>query len=169
MSSLDALLNSEFAMLALTVGTPDALASIFRSRPEIEAIRQALSEGALGIEEIREFVSTLVQQFQPNQKFSYDYVLGALAVALENIPGKFADGFLNDLSSLSVREIPLSPRIARIAISERNRQLIQTTSKFFTLPIPAQMQRGLAIEPIREYRPFRVPTGGSEEPNMFAH
>lgn len=133
MDKLKALANREILELGIVISTPDALAAILKRRPEVADLRHAVDEGSVTWRDLREFVAALFRKFTPAKKFVGDVCLCALAVALETQPSAEAEGFLQELSRIRIRELPMSPRVATIALRNRSHILTRTTTSEFTL------------------------------------
>lgn len=154
MSVLHQLRNESFETVAGSISTGEGLRDFLSQRPEVLNVRRALETGSIVLEEIQLFVQHLLQQFRANERFADDYVLAALAVVLESFPGRFADDFLCDLSALHIREIPLAPRVARLAMRQREASVPGITWRNMLLPAPEPKEQ----QPT-EWKP--LPTSGT--------
>jgi hypothetical protein len=123
MKNLDCLLAEEFLQFGAVVSTAEALHEALRRRPEVSELRSAIGIQAIDSKAVEEFTRSLVQKIQLGHRSSYDVVFAALAVIYEAMPGPFATKYLNKLAGLRVAELPISPRVARIASSVRARRV----------------------------------------------
>ena len=87
--------------------------------PEVRRVITSLDMRLLKENCLRQFVSTLMAEFRPGQRFLYDVALAALAVSLERRPTEFADEYLRDLAKLNLAEMPVSIRMARECLKHR--------------------------------------------------
>lgn len=133
---LSALGSDDILELGMVVSTPEALAVLLKRRPEVLELRRTLDRGSLTLGQLRHFVANVVQRFEPGKKFVGDVTLCALAVALESHASRFAEDYLRELSCLQLGELPMSPRVARVALRSRARLLSGTTVSRFKLSEP---------------------------------
>ena len=68
------------------------VASLLAAHAEVREIREALRQGAITEETIREFVSSLLAGFRVGQRFEHEMALAALAVVLERRANRFCRG-----------------------------------------------------------------------------
>lgn len=136
MSILDELQNESLEMASSSISTAEGLRDFLSRRPEVLELRRALAAGGIVIDDLRIFVQHLLRDFRANEKFTGDYVLAAIAAALESFPGAFADEYLSDLASIHIREIPLAPRVARLAMQQRETSVSEATCREKILSIP---------------------------------
>lgn len=130
---LSALGNDDILELGMVVSTPEGLAVLLKRRPEVLDLRRALDRGSITLGQLRHFVATIVRRFEPGKRFVGDVTLCALAVALESHATRFAEDYLRELSRLELGELPMSPRVARVALRSRARLLSGTTVSKFRL------------------------------------
>ena len=99
-------------------------------RPEVAALRSARRSGALSDSQIESFIEAVLKSFRPGEILDADTSLAALAVALCTESNAFVETMLNDLGALRIREMPLSPRIARACLASRANQPKLITNRF---------------------------------------
>jgi hypothetical protein len=129
---LEQLKSEEFAVSAAFLSTPASLRRFLARSGEVAAIRQALREGAIAEDSIRQFVSSLLQDFRRGERFQHELAVSALAVALEARATGFAEEFLRDLSRLRLAEMSLCSLVASECLKDRV-SLAQNTAKVFEL------------------------------------
>lgn len=127
---LDKLRSEEFALSVGFLSTAAPLRRFLVKRSEVAAIRQALAQGAITDDVLRRFVSGLMSDLRPGERFAHELTLAALAVALESRATDFAEEFLHDLASLRVAEMGLCIRVARECLKRRT-SLINNRSRSF--------------------------------------
>lgn len=130
---LDALTNEDIADLAMVVATPEALATLLKRRHEVIEVRRAFDRGSITSDEVRHFISHTLGRFEAQKKFAGDIILSALAVALETNASEFAEEYLQELSRLKLRELPMSSRVANAALRSRGKVLSSKTTRKFRL------------------------------------
>lgn len=114
---------------AATISTAQGLRSFLRARAEVVGIRKALSSGELTPVQLKVFVRDLLRGFTSGRKFTDEIILAVIAVAVETLPGSFADEYLRELAALKVGEIPLAPRVAALALVERQLRVAGLTER----------------------------------------
>ena len=154
MRELDDLRSVPFQDLASSISTAEGLRAFLTSRPEVLSLRRAVATEAVGAQELREFIRTLLLGFTPNRKFADDVSIAAVAVAVETHPASFAQEFLDVLGQLVAAEIPLAPRVARICLRERRRRVSGMTTRQLTISNPVPGPWG----PPSEHHPVAVST-----------
>jgi hypothetical protein len=136
-------------LLDLTVGVASvgAVVQILRSCSLVKDVTLEFAENTIDLGDVRSFVSEVLSAFRPGVAFSGDVTLAALAVALARIPG--AESILQQLSAVSVRELTLSPRVARLILEERAQSLVATTTASLELSVsvPQIGQKAVARQP----------------------
>jgi hypothetical protein len=150
MRVLDALKNSsELIEIALTISTPEALVNFLKHRTEVFDVRRAVENGAVKFAEIDFFVRSLFGEFEKGKKFLGDIIISALAISLELIPARDAESFLYELAQLRLSELPMSSRVAKIAIHNRNVMIGGLTFRKFRItdPLPLTHNPQLWIPP----------------------
>ncbi len=133
MSALDTLRNDSFEQAAHSISTAEGARAFLGARREVIDIRRALTEGSITTDDVRAFVRELLTDFKGGKRFSGDLVLAAIAVAVESLPGQFADNFLKDLSMVEASETPLAPRVAVLALHQRQQSLTGVTLREMTI------------------------------------
>jgi hypothetical protein len=143
---LSDLTSDDFVVAAGMFAAPNALRRFLLRRPEIADIRNGLRDGAITEATIRDFVATLMKDFQPGKRFENELALAALAVALEKRPTDFAEEFLLDLAKLKLAEIPLCIRVARECLKQRI-FVSQNIYRVFSVlrPMPSQIKTILVV------------------------
>lgn len=137
---------------ALCISTAEGLRTFLGSRPEVLEVRRAFKAEAIHADDIRSFVDDMFVDFARGSRFHGEVVIAAIAVAVETLPVRFAQSFLEDLARVRISELPLAPRVARLSIQERDKRLSQLTVRDMTLSEPVPETGG----PIHELRPERV-------------
>ena len=125
---LDRLASEEFALAAGFLSTPSSLRQSLRHAKEVHEIHDALKQGAIDDDTLREFVSRLMQDFRRGERFPHQLALAALAVAVERRPTDFAEEFLHDLARLQIAELSTAIRMARECLKHRT-SVAATTAK----------------------------------------
>ena len=133
MSPLKSLNTDTFRALASSISGADGLYDYLSNCREVLALKHALFNETVTTNDIETFVRAKSTKFRPGRKFSEDIVLAAVAVALSTFPGKFADKFLTQLSSINAREMPLAPRVSGLALKQRATSVATVTTRNFTL------------------------------------
>ncbi len=116
---LEDLKSDEFELSVGFLSTASALRRFLGRTGEIAAVRQALKEGAITEDTIRQFVSVLTRDVCIGSRLPYEIAIAALTVALETRTTDFAEEFLRDLSSLELAEMSLCIRVARECLKHR--------------------------------------------------
>ena len=129
---LDQLTSEEFAVSVGFLSTASALRRFLARSKEVADIRDALRQGAITEETLRRFVSSLLQEFRPGERFQHELAVAALAVALEQRGTDFAEEFLRDLSRLQRNEMGLCTLLARECLKQRT-SLTKDRGKVFVL------------------------------------
>lgn len=150
MSVLDGLRSESLETASSSISTAEGLRDFLSRRLEVLELRRTLATGGIVIDDVRNFVQHLLQDFRPNEKFAGDYILAAIAVALESFPGAFADEYLSDLASLHIREMPLAPRVARLAVQQRETSVSEATwrEKILSIPDVRELRQPTEWKPI---------------------
>jgi hypothetical protein len=128
---LHELISNSFVLSVGFLSTPVALRRLLLRSKEVREIRNALRQGAISEETIRQFVSSLLAGFRVGQRFEHEMALAALAVVLERRATDLAEEFLLDLAKLKLAEMPLCIRVARECLKHRV-TMTQNTSKDFS-------------------------------------
>lgn len=129
MTALLALLRGDLVASAFLLSTAEATRAFLRARPEVVALRAALTSGEITEADVRRFVNDLLGKFHRGTKFPGEILLAAIAAAVETLPGAFAEEYLHDLARLRIREISIAPRVARLSLSHRSNVLVGTTDR----------------------------------------
>ena len=131
-NELMSLRDDEFLAVLGCVSNPRALINALRSSEQVRNVRRSVSSGGLDESRIRQFVSSLLNEFRPGQLFPWDLTLAALAVVLEGRQTAFAEEYVHDLARLDLIELPRSSRVAREVVTLRLR-LPKYESRFFVI------------------------------------
>jgi len=116
---LEELTSEDFAVRLAFLSTGSALRACLQKTREVAAVRDALRQGAITEQTIRQFVSHLMKDFIIGEHYAHQYALAALCVAIERRPTAFAEKFLDDLSDLQLAEMSLCIRVARECLKHR--------------------------------------------------
>lgn len=129
MSIPRAILSPEFEAAAVA-GTPRVIRLRLLASPEVQEIVRGYREGVITAGDIRELVNSLLRDHINEEVFPFQVALSALAVALEPFRDSFAEEYLLDLASLSVRGFELCSRVAKISLALRNLQIVNEPRDF---------------------------------------
>lgn len=124
MNVLDELLGEEIQTEGFAISTATALRIFLQQREEVRDLREALRSNRVTPTHITEFVEELLQSFRKGEKFEDELALAAIAVSLENYSVQFAEEYIQDLANLSIKEMPLAPRVARLCLANRHNNII---------------------------------------------
>jgi hypothetical protein len=138
--SLEYLRSIDLLQSTLHVATVEALVEVLRADPVLTELRKWLSSHAIDPTAVDAFVRELLGGIQIGRRSAYDVSLAAMAVMLERRPGPHADTYLKNLSKLNIRELPMSPRVARQCLSFR--------SSFFTTNTVRKGRLGTGAPPM---------------------
>jgi hypothetical protein len=116
---LSSLLDPDFSAIVGSLPTPAAVRRYLARSPQIAELRQALTTGELTEEATKEFVNTLMTDFQRGTSFSHEPALSAICVAFETRETNFADEYITDLARLELAELATAIRVARLSLEER--------------------------------------------------
>ena len=116
---LERLKSEDFDLSVGFLLPPRALRSQLQARQEVQDVIAALVNGGLKEHTVREFVTSLMGDFQNGERLPHDLTLAALAVALETRPTEFAREYLQDLADLDVAEMSSSIHVARECLKRR--------------------------------------------------
>lgn len=114
------LISGNFTSQYSVLGTAESLEAQLSDSLEVDALRDSLSSEVISEATLRDFVETLVSEHALVSEhvagvlFPFDTTFCALAVALKEWAGQFAEEFLCDLSRIDPREFPMSARVAKI-------------------------------------------------------
>lgn len=115
--------------LGTVVSNADTLAALLRKHPEVKRARQMLALTHAAPRDVEALVAELARSVRPGRRFYGDTALAAIAVVLEHSPGQFAENILSSMARVNAAELPMTPRIARIALRIRNTRFAKTTMK----------------------------------------
>lgn len=157
MNALHDLTNDELACIGVSVSSPRALMHLLERREEVARVRQSLRDGSTTIVDIRDFVGALLAELQRGVRFPHDVAIAAVAVALQDHPGSFAEEYLRDLARTRIAELRASPMVAAACLERR--RVTPATDKTVRLgPIP---QPSFALDPAPQ-RPPRTLTSTTQ-------
>lgn len=111
--ALEALKSAGFLVRMGVTSNARAIHRALERCAEVGAIRQAIYQGQIDEDTLRQFIAGLLQEFQPGFLFPYDLTLAAVAVVLENRPTRLAEEVLSDLARLKCPELPLGIRVGQ--------------------------------------------------------
>lgn len=144
---LDALKSEQFEVEIGQFMPAAALRKKLVSLAEVRQLVAMLGAGSLSDQSIRQFVSNLMRDYRPGQRFDYDAALAAIAVALERRASDFAEEYLCDLARLSNADMPISIRVARECLRYRAASVTRDQVKTNTY------QSGAATHQHAEFQP----------------
>jgi hypothetical protein len=116
---LERLLSDGFAVSVGFLLPAPALRRALGATEEVRDVIEALTDGALPESSIETFLSSLLGDLRKGERFPHDLALAALAVALEDRPTAFAEGYLRDLSRLRLAEMSVSVGAAQACLHHR--------------------------------------------------
>lgn len=117
---LDAIQPDKIEVEWWALGFAQAFRSFLEKQDRVLKIREGYRRGDLTVDQVREFVETILQiHFKKGFQFWGERTLSALVVALEPIRDNFTDEFINDLAALNIAEITLANRVARLCKEKR--------------------------------------------------
>ncbi|HVA46888.1 MAG TPA: hypothetical protein VNH11_11025 [Pirellulales bacterium] len=114
-------MDPEFSGTVASLPNPAAVRRYLARSPEVIELRQALSTGELADDATRQFVNSLMSDFQPGKRFHHEPAVAAVCVALETRAGNFAEEYTHDLAQLELAEMPTAIQVARLSLDERQR------------------------------------------------
>lgn len=119
MERLAALITEDFEVSVGVCGTTAALRHVLQKLPEVQALQTDLNNQTILVADIESFVTDLVGAFTPGVLCPYDMALAAIAVVLETSTTPFSEEYLSGLACLRLQEMPVSTRIARECLAQR--------------------------------------------------
>ncbi len=134
---LENLKSEEFLLEMGFLLPPAALRHRLQSMRQVRELQEAIAQGAIPEQAVREFVGSLTGSLRRGERFPHDLALAALAVALENRTTPFAEEYLRDLAGLKVAEMSVSRRVARECLDRRNPLAKAATGAYEFNPPPA--------------------------------
>ena len=129
-SALESLASEEFDFKIAPMNSAAYVRTSIRRTPEYQAAKRALDAGLLTESLVRNFVTRLMRDFVPGQRFQHETALAALAVLCESHFARFAEELLFDLAALKSPEVAHATRVARECLQNRVR-LPKTKAKKF--------------------------------------
>ena len=113
----------ESAML----GTTESFA-LFASRSSLlKTLRNRVNSATIVGQDIEEFVGRILKDYQMGRTFYADRILALVAQLASEGPEPFASRYLRELASLKSAELPLSPRVARRVLRQRELSFSETS------------------------------------------
>lgn len=155
MQTLNNLRNLSLQATVSSISTAEGLRAFLSCRPEVIELRRAFEAEAIDSDDFHSFVNELLGHFRRGARFHAEGVIAALAVAIETLPARFAQEFLQDLARVKIAELPLAPRVARLSLRERDKRVSQLTVRDLTIANLVPEIWG----PPRELHPERVSSG----------
>ena len=137
MNALRDLQNEDIRTKGSVISTAEALRAFLQYRSEVISLRKAVEGGEITPTDIRDYVDELLRSFSTGIKFAYEIDLAAISMALETFPGPIAEEYLEDLSRLKIRELPLAPRVARLCLTRRRKVVSSVTIRTKVISIPS--------------------------------
>ena len=128
------------------LNTPESFASFVRSTDLFTSLRSNIESGTLTGSDIRLFVEDLLRGFQVGKAFYGDKVLALIAQVVQSGPEPFAGGYLSELSELECGELPISTRVAKLALDER-RRFSETVTRTWEISSPIATEAAIEYEP----------------------
>jgi hypothetical protein len=132
---LDELFSNDFDLRYGFLDVAGPLRTALSRSGEIADIRFALARETLSEDQVRVFVEGLLRGLKVGHRLEHDTALCAIAVALETVPGRFADEFLDGLAAVRATELGRPARVARESIKER-RGLAKNQGRRVILALP---------------------------------
>lgn len=133
---LRSLFSEELETLCATVSTAEALYGALKGRRELFDVRALIANGLITPDSIEALSKEVTENFKRGERLSHEEVLGMLAISLASFGTSFADVFIRDLAALDITEMPMAPRLARLALADRERVLGGFTVKTLHLQDP---------------------------------
>ena len=96
---------------------------------------------------MEQFVQKLLLDFQVGKAFYGDKLLALIAEVVQRGPEPFAGRYLSELSRLECAELPISTRVARLALDERRRFFPETLARNWEISRPIPTEATIEYEP----------------------
>ena len=157
MNPLQRLRSDDFLDEMFAFSSAEGLRTFLRTRPEVSDLRRALVSGELVERDVEIFVRELLGALSPGKKFTEEIALAAIAVAIESLPGGFVD-YLEDLGRVRIQEMPLAPRVAALAVAERDKLVGGLTARMEVISALLPDGRGPQL-----FQPIPIEAGSSDE------
>lgn len=129
------------------LNTPESFAAFVRSTDVFTSVRGNIESGTLTGSDIRLFVEDLLHGFQVGKTFYGDKLLALIAHVVQSGPEPFAGRYLNELSALECAELPISTRVAKLALDERRRFYPETLARTWEISSPIATEAAIEYEP----------------------
>lgn len=129
------------------LNTPESFTAFVRSTDVYSSLRRKIQSGTLTGSDIRLFVEDLLLGFQVGKTFYGDKVLALIAHVVQRGPEPFAARYLSELSELECGELPISTRVARLALDERRRYYPETLARTWEISSPIATEGAIEYEP----------------------
>ena len=113
----------ESAML----GTTESFAFFASRSPLPRTLRSRVNSATLVGQDIEDFVERILMDYQVGRTFYADRILALVAQLASEGPEPFASRYLRELASLKSAELPLSPRVARRVLRQRELSFSETS------------------------------------------
>ena len=129
------------------LNTPESFASFVRSTDVFSSLRSNIESGTLTGGDIRLFVEDLLRGFQVGKTFYGDKLLALIAHVVQSGPEPFAGSYLSELSELECGELPISTRVAKLALDERRRFYPETLFRTWEISSLIATEAAIEFEP----------------------
>lgn len=149
----DWLMSDNFIIEYMVYGTADALRNALHRSSEVAQLRSYLERGEITPKEVEDLVSEMIRQFKPGEKYVYDVSLAAVVVGIENDRREITSRLICDLSMLRCPEMPMSIRVARIALRSRRGKTGNLYSSF--------VDPQIGFEQFAQYEQYQLPMSDS--------
>lgn len=110
---------SQFLEDSVMLNTAESFTMFASASPLLQRLKQMLNSGALTGAEIQDFVGRTLKGFEVGRAFYADKILGLVAQLVATGPEPFAGRYLRELGAIKSSELPLSPRVARRILRQR--------------------------------------------------
>ena len=118
---------SEFLEDSAMLNTAESFTLFVFASPAFKRLRQLLNSGALTSAAIERFVEAILTDFEVGRAFYGDKLLGLVAQTVAKGPEPFAGRYLRELGAIKCAEMPLSPRVARQVLRQRELSFAETS------------------------------------------
>ncbi len=116
---LEYLRSDELHRIVGFTTSASVLRRVLQKAEGVIAVDKAIRRGEMTEPEVRTFVSTLMEAFEPGKRLPDESAPAALAVALEHQPTDFAEEYLTRLAGLRYAEMGIAPAVARECLKSR--------------------------------------------------
>jgi hypothetical protein len=131
MTPLQSLDHDDFRNKVAFASTPSVLRLALLATSEVSELRTSIETGAVTESQLRNFVAEKLVAFRVGERFSEDFTLAAIAVAIETHHSQFAAEYLDELSQLNVCELAIVIEVVRECLKQgRPRISLETRTVF---------------------------------------